>query len=382
MIYIIGVNHEMQYWSGSDTPFLASLRDWGSKLTLSVIAEELSQEAIEKQQKLTRQRLASVAQQAASILGVEHRFCDPNTSERADLKIPTTSEIRESLGLRVGQDEDLVEKEEMRLCWPLKENFWLDRIRHKSEEGILFICGVSHVERFWSLLEANGLQAVILHKDWIVESELEDILAEGIIRDVYEADLANQLATFIGNNTEVLNSEYPYLFGDLQRIMMVWAFLAIARVFEEKNPRSPYPLRTIPEALKLLETRNILIDNKSRVINALNVDEAEKKRFAQASDADFLTLICQYFRERMRILGDAIEKVKEKRDKVVAHREAIDEVDVARPQWGEIDDLIAFTKSFYEVVGEGIIGRSIASDPGRLTRSFKRLLTKAGVAVS
>ena len=98
MIYIIGVNHEMQYWSGSDTPFLASLRDWGSNLTLSLIAEELSQEAIDKQQKLTRQRLASVAQQAASILGVEHRFCDPNTSERVDLKIPTTSEIRETLG--------------------------------------------------------------------------------------------------------------------------------------------------------------------------------------------------------------------------------------------------------------------------------------------
>jgi AbiU2 len=264
----------------------------------------------------------------------------------------------------------------------LKENFWLDRIRDKSEDGILFICGVSHVERFWSLLEANGLQAVILHKDWIVESKLEDILAEGIILDVHEADLANQLATFIGNNTEVLNSEYPYLFGDLQRIMTVWAFLAIARVFEEKNPRSPYPLRTIPEALKLLETGNILIENRSSVISALNVDEAEKMRFAQASDADFLTLICQYFRERMRILGDAIEKVKEKRDKVVAHREAIDEVDLARPQWGEIDDLIAFAKSFYEVVGEGIIGRSIASDAGRLTRSFKRLLTKAGVAVS
>ena len=137
---------------------------------------------------------------------------------------------------------------------------------------------------------------MVLHRHWNIESKLDDIVSEGVVLDVYEAELAKQLATFIGNNTEVL-SEYRHLFGDLQRILTVWIFLAVARVFEEKNPRSPYPLRTIPEALKLLGTGNILIENRSRVISALNVDEAEKKRFGQASDADFLTLICQYFRE-------------------------------------------------------------------------------------
>jgi hypothetical protein len=69
MIYIIGVHHQTQYWDGSDSLFLLSLRDWGSRLTLSLIAEELNQEAIDKQQALTRQTLGSVAQRAASILG-------------------------------------------------------------------------------------------------------------------------------------------------------------------------------------------------------------------------------------------------------------------------------------------------------------------------
>ena len=92
--------------------------------------------------------------------------------------------------------------------------------------------------------------------------------------------------------------------------------------------------------------------------------------------------ICKYFRERLEALSDAIEKVKDKRDKIIAHREAIDEINVKRPQWGEIDDLIKFAKCFYEVVGEGVIGRPIDSDPGVLTRSFKRLLTQAGVTVS
>jgi hypothetical protein len=380
MIYIIGVQHEVQYWDGSDSPFLISLRDWGSMLNLSLIAEELNEEAIAKQETFRKQSLASVAQKAASILNLEHRFCDPNTSQRADLKMPTTSEIRESLGLRVGQDEDLVEKEEMRRCWPLKENFWLDRIRDKSEEGVLFICGVSHVERFLSLVETNGHTAVVLHKDWGIENKLDDIVSEGVVRDVYEAELAKHLATFFGNNTEVLNKEYPRLFGDLQRILTVWIFLAVARVFEEK--RSPYPIRTIPEALKLLEGGNVFINDRSRAISALTENESERKRLALASDSDLLKSVCQYFRTRLDALSDSIKNEKEKRDKVIAHREAINEIEVARPKWGELEDLIALAKCFYEVVGEGVIGRPIDSDPGVLTRSFKRLLIQAGVKVS
>jgi len=180
----------------------------------------------------------------------------------------------------------------------------------------------------------------------------------------------------------MLNNEYPYLFGNLQRILTVWIFLALARVFEEKSPRSPYPIRSIPEALKILVGGNIFIKDRSKVIGALNMDESEKKRFAQGSDADFLAFICKYFGERIRTLSDATRKVKEKRDKVVAHREAIDELDVARPKWGELEDLIAVAKCFYEVVGKGIVGRPIDSDPEILTRSFKRLLTQAGVKIS
>jgi len=381
MIYIIGVDHQTQYWDGSDNLFLTSLRDWGSRLTLSLIAEELSQEAIEKQQALARQPLASVAQRAASILGVEHRFCDPNTSERTSLRIRTPTEIRQSLNLRAGEDEARVEQEEQR-DWPLRERFWLDRIRDKSQGGVLFICGVSHVERFLSLVETNGHKAVVLHKDWSIENKLADIVSEGVVRDVYEAELAKHLATFFGNNTEVLNNEYPHLFGDLQRILTVWIFLAVARVFEEKSSRSPYPIRTIPEALKLLEGGNVFINDRPTAISALDMNESERKRLALASDSDLLKSVCQYFRTRLDALSDSIKNVKEKRDKVIAHREAIDEFEVARPKWGELEDLIAFARCFYEVVGKGIIGRPIDSDPEMLARSFKRLLEQAGVEVS
>jgi hypothetical protein len=94
MIYILGVNHEVQYWDGSNNPFLISLLNYAAILGLSVIAEELSAEAIHQEQKARRKTLKSTAQEAVSRLGLEHVFCDPNTAERVELRIPTDRDIR------------------------------------------------------------------------------------------------------------------------------------------------------------------------------------------------------------------------------------------------------------------------------------------------
>jgi AbiU2 len=381
MICIVGIDHEVQYLDSSSTSFLKSIQEWAITYDIKIIAEELSQEAIDKEGQARNQPLESTARHAASLLGRQHRLCDPNTSQRANLGIPERSEIAKLLHLRRGENEQLIEEESQRY-WPVREGFWLDQIRDVLGENLLFICGSSHVESFKALLDKTHGKVVILHRHWNVESKLDDILSEGVVRDVYEAEFAKQLATFFGNNAEMLNSEYPHLFADLQRILTVWIFLAVARVFEEKNPRSPYPIRSIPEALKILEGGNVLVKDRSRAISALNVDESEMKRLAVTSETDFLKSVCQYFRTWLDTLSDSIKNVKEKRDKVIAHREAIDELGVARPKWGELEDLIALAKCFYKVVGEGVIGRPIDSDPGVLTRSFKRLLTQAGVKVS
>jgi hypothetical protein len=191
------------------------------------------------------------------MLGLQHKLCDPNTAQRASLGIVERREIAKRLNLRAGENEQLI-NEESRKYWPAREQFWLDQIKDNLDKNLLFICGSSHVESFKALLEKTDGKAIVLHRHWNIERKLDDIVSEGIVRDVYEAELAKQLATFFGNNSEVLNNEYPHLFGDLQKILTVWIFLAVARVFEEKSLRSPYPIRTIPEALKLLEGGNVL----------------------------------------------------------------------------------------------------------------------------
>jgi hypothetical protein len=316
----------------------------------------------------------------ASSLGLEHRFCDPDSSERASLGIRSGSQIRRDLGVRAGENEELVEKESRR-DWPIRETFWLDRISDKIDEDLLFICGSSHVDNFAALVESKAHRVAVLYKDCGPESKLDDILSEGVVLDVYEAEWASDMANFIKRNRKTLNEGHPGLFMDLERILTVWIFLALARMFEEKHSRSPYPIRSIPEALTILQEGNILIKDRSTSINSLEVDDSVKQQLTQTKDSDLVIWVAGYFFDWLSKVSGNIETVKTKRDKIVAHREAIDEMDLKLPQWEEIDKLIKFGKCFYEVVGKGIVGRPIESDPERVTRSLKRLLAQAGLSV-
>jgi hypothetical protein len=208
---------------------------------------------------------------------------------------------------------------------------------------------------------------------------LDDILSNGIVVDIYEAESGNILADFIGRNTDVLGDGFSHLFGDMQRILTAWIFLALVRLYEQRSPKSPYPIRTIPEALKILKQGNIFIKDKSKTISSLPIEDSEKEHLERAEDSLAIQWIAEYFQGRLEQLEEAIDKVKEKRDKILAHREAIHEMNLKTPRWSEVDDLISFAKNFYEVVGEGIIGRSVDSDPRLLSRALKRLLEQAGM---
>jgi hypothetical protein len=70
------------------------------------------------------------------------------------------------------------------------------------------------------------------------------------------------------------------------------------------------PGRSIPEALKILDAGNVLINNRAETIGALNVEEFEKKRLAEASNYEFLKLACHYFRERLSALNDPSRRSK------------------------------------------------------------------------
>jgi hypothetical protein len=117
------------------------LCDAAVSLHATVIAEELSRQAVEK-----RKGGMSVAKKVADRLGLRHLFCDPNCDERQELGITTSDE---------------------------REMIWLKRLQglRPNETSIIFVCGADHSTTFHSKLERKGICARIHCGDWTLNRD-------------------------------------------------------------------------------------------------------------------------------------------------------------------------------------------------------------------
>ncbi len=133
MIFLIGVDHQIQHnvWDGNKAgreDLINYLINQSKLLKITLIAEEFSEQALGSGTQIT-------AQEAAKILGIEHRLCDPDLKERITLNIKTSAD---------------------------RENIWLERIKDKLGSEMIFICGSDHVLSFESLLKKNKIGVKIL----------------------------------------------------------------------------------------------------------------------------------------------------------------------------------------------------------------------------
>mgnify|MGYP001564350493 CR=1 FL=1 len=133
MIFLIGVDHQIQQnvWDGNKAgreDLINYLINQSKLLKITLIAEEFSEQALGSGTQIT-------AQEAAKILGIEHRLCDPDLKERITLNIKTSAD---------------------------RENIWLERIKDKLGSEMIFICGSDHVLSFESLLKKNKIGVKIL----------------------------------------------------------------------------------------------------------------------------------------------------------------------------------------------------------------------------
>lgn len=110
----------------------------------ALLAEEFSDEALKM-----AEASQTTLQQFATAKGIEHRFCDPNLSERN--------------GRGIGDDHDE------------RERFWLERIDDSKDRDILFVCGDDHFDSFAAKLIAagfdvqRGLRGRLISKDDLIE---------------------------------------------------------------------------------------------------------------------------------------------------------------------------------------------------------------------
>lgn len=178
MVFLIGTNHKVQYIyknTNRNRPLIELSKSFARYLEEQVkdskmIAEELNEEAIRRN---INEAKDSTACSVAGKLGIDHKFCDPDPAERKTLGIPSESEIKKQLGLGICLNDEELKKlvEEEKKYWHIKEQFWLDEIKDKLHEPIIFICGSDHIERFKLLVVREGYEAKILCKNWCRQKE-------------------------------------------------------------------------------------------------------------------------------------------------------------------------------------------------------------------
>ena len=168
LLYLINVNHTIQFksalFSESESvqkkreAFKAHVAEMIDKLDIEVLAEEFGDEGKKESEirefvkdfaqavhepfdwETARQQFdwETELQKFNKAKGIEHRFCDPDSSER------------KTLGIEVDP------KKQTESDWRKREQVWLSRIADCKLRRVLFVCGDNHYDAFAQLLESNG----------------------------------------------------------------------------------------------------------------------------------------------------------------------------------------------------------------------------------
>lgn len=154
-VIIVGTSHSIHIASRKLMPFLERLC---RNFAVSAVAEEMSEDAL-----LESNCTASIPMQMANALRLPHRFCDPNTAERARLGIRQQNDILISAFLgNLSETEVAVRLADSHAkC----ESYWLAQLRDLNLWPVLFVCGANHVDTFFNLLR---------HEDIAVRVAVED----------------------------------------------------------------------------------------------------------------------------------------------------------------------------------------------------------------
>jgi hypothetical protein len=153
-VFLIGTCHDYQLrgefskvTSNQRDGFIAMLRDLTKRNAICGIGEEMNKEGLKRHFCLAE----SFARQVADELGIEHRYCDPDSATRKRLGIP-----------------------ESEAGWPQRERYWLEQLQALNRFPALFIMGAEHFESFRDLLRQAGFEAIEVERDWVPSDFVPD----------------------------------------------------------------------------------------------------------------------------------------------------------------------------------------------------------------
>jgi hypothetical protein len=197
------------------------------------------------------------------------------------------------------------------------------------------------------------------------EELLNDYLMNGIVTEIFWADQAKAAAVLIGDHSVSINAEgFGEVFGHLQSILSERETMAVAKMYDPPDKR--FPTRSIPAMLRLIEQYAGLWSLPQRhMLEHLMIDEGSDPSFVRGmSNQQIASDVAYHFNQTFPQKGKAgscklsaaLEAVREARNKVLAHNEAIDKAARTLATWGDTKSLVDYAKDFACVIGFGFLG--------------------------
>jgi hypothetical protein len=180
MIHIIGTSHSLQVWTDAIRngesldasreaveAFESYLADLARLFKADLIAEEASDESLAAQ----GHGASSVAKGVATLLSIQHLFCDPDTEQRRATGLKVGEELRThamTVSKESGREWTDVHDAEIKKQFSTREAVWLERLEdcEPNNRSIIFVCGADHVDTFKAALDAKKILASIRCRDW------------------------------------------------------------------------------------------------------------------------------------------------------------------------------------------------------------------------
>ena len=203
------------------------------------------------------------------------------------------------------------------------------------------------------------------------EVTLEDYLLQGIAKEIFIADEARSLCVEIGNYASQINTQgYGQLFGSLQVAYSDRQTLAVTKMFDPKSRK--YPTRSIPAIINLIEKNaSVWLLPQPQVLREILVSAGHDLQTIMAcSNTQLVIQVCRHFQstlpqvERASACGLSLSLItlKEARDKVIAHNEAVAQSARTLATWGETEALVRYAKNFATVISFGFLNLHMGGD--------------------
>jgi len=228
----------------------------------------------------------------------------------------------------------------------------------------------------------------------LTKEDLKRKVRDGAVSDIFRAERAYGLLREIGTNAGAINASRGFgeLFGVFQALAQSEVLLALARLYDRPNPR--YPVRCLQGLLKELEAHAeelpeiVEKPNLFKELRTMGMPGETVAELDGRPDPEITRAIVKLQLERLEepTIVQAVDRVKNIRDKVVAHNEDVQ--GVQGPTWSAVVMLLKVAKDFVGLIGWAYLSTvythdgtyTLSSDANRPARAMRRLLQELGIA--